>query len=155
VGSSERRKEHDRRLPAAHAQGARWTRAVSPALPSALVCGLFFIKAKTKHTDWLPISEGWDVGKQALGWWQINCRVRKRRESGSEAACMITKRWLSIHCALAHLPDHRQCPLGQPTVRAPFEDQPCHRGTKRNNRQIKVGQSARSLRVAQLSKRAC
>ena len=43
VGSSERRKERDRRLPAAHAQGARWTRAVSPALPSALVCGLFII----------------------------------------------------------------------------------------------------------------
>ena len=94
-------------------------------------------------------------GKQALGWWQINCRVRKRRESASEAACIITRRWLSIHCTLAHLPDHRQCPLGQPTVRAPFEDQPCPRGTKRNNRQIKVGQSARSLRVPQLSKRAC
>ena len=103
-------------------------------------------------------ARGWRVGMLAnrrWGWWQINCRVHERRESTREAACMITKRWLSIHCALAHLPDHRQCPLGQPTVRAPFEDQPCHRGTKRNNRQIKVGQSARSLRVAQLSKRAC
>ena len=40
--SSERRRERDRRLPAAHAQGVRWTRAVSPALPSALVCGLFY-----------------------------------------------------------------------------------------------------------------
>ena len=38
--SSERRKERDRRLPAAHAQGVRWTRAVSPALPSQIVCGL-------------------------------------------------------------------------------------------------------------------
>ena len=44
-------------------------------------------------------------GKQALGWWQINCRVRKRRESASEAACILSPNYEYLSAVLL-----RTCP---------------------------------------------
>lgn len=76
-------------------------------------------------------------------------RARARQRAFSHQTMSI---YPPCSCAPARPPAVPCVPV---TVRAPFEDQPCPRGTKRNNRQIKVGQSARSLRVAQLSKRAC
>ena len=76
-------------------------------------------------------------------------RARARQRAFSHQTMSI---YPPCSCAPARPPAVPCVPV---TVRAPFEDQPCPRGTKRNNRQIKVGQSARSLRVSQLSKRAC
>ena len=97
---------------------------------------------------------GWVANRRWVGGRSTAECARDERARARQRA--FSHQTMSIHppcsCAPARPPAVPSVPV---TVRAPFEDQPCHRGTKRNNRQIKVGQSARSLRVAQLSKRAC
>ena len=77
--SSERRKERDHRLPAAHAQGVRWTRAVSPALPSAIFCGLFFTSQQSKAYD---SPKNMLYKSESSGLWRT-CQIKHAQQNGT------------------------------------------------------------------------